>query len=313
MLLQFCAKVSRNGFAATAVMLVGYVMLSSSVAAATFFSATTTESSLTTAPDGGLFGSVDNISNGSGLPGGVAGLTDATISIIQHSLGFNANNQVVRDGGTTAADFTFNFDTPTDIDRLHLWNFTQDDVLSNRGINEYDIFVNGSATASFSGSFAEADNDTPNHVAQVLEFGVGGLTGVTSLRLDATSNHGGNAIGLDEVVFSVGEILEFPVGDVTLDGNVDSDDFERLSQFMLQDVLAVDDPNNPNMYSGRQQGDLNGSGRVDLVDFGIFKDDPTRVAGSIFGEITAVPEPSTLLLLGISSILISSLRRSSSH
>lgn len=270
-----------------------------SAAQSIYFSAdATTSTQSNSTPDSGLTGSfntsLENISNLSGLS---ESPMDSNIDIIRHETGFDSDIQFVDASqggvttGATTGNFVFDFLSSQTITDVLVWNYTQGSTLSNRGVGDYTIEVDtGSGLSQIaSGSLLQANVN--QHNAQVID--IPDQVGVTQLVLTAVTNLGGDSLGLDEVLFRDGtNIQTFPPGDVTLDGVVDSADFARIGEFMLNDVLAVDDPGNPMGYSSREQGDLNGDGRIDLSDFGIFKDDPSRSAALKAGSAT-VPEPAT--------------------
>jgi hypothetical protein len=88
-------------------------------------------------------------------------------------------------------------------------------------------------------------------------------------------------------------------GDVDDDGDVDVDDFELIrANFFGIDV-------------GRSQGDLNQDGIVDLVDFGEWKDNYPSPSDGFLGQLVGgVPEPGSLVLLGIGGAIVAAGRAS---
>lgn len=287
----------------------------SSGAQSIYFSADlTTSTQSNSTPDPGLTGtfgtSLDNLSNLSGLS---EPPTDSNIDILRHDTGFDSDIQFVDasngaiSSGATTGNFVFDFLSPMTITDVLIWNYTQGSTLSNRGVGDYTIEVDTGSGLSQIASGTLLQANVNEHRAQVID--IPNQTGVTQLVLTAVSNLGGNALGLDEVLFRDGTNLQtFPPGDVTLDGLVNSADFNRIGQFMLNDVLPVDDPNNPMGFTSREQGDLNGDGRVDLFDFGIFKDDPNRVSPLTNGFQT-VPEPTSMLTAGLAALASLAFRR----
>ncbi len=85
----------------------------------------------------------------------------------------------------------------------------------------------------------------------------------------------------------------FERSDFNFDGSIDALDWPTLRDNLLSDVSGL---SNPLAY---QQGDLNGDGSNNLVDFGIFKADFDAVngVGSLNALIASVPEPSSMVLL----------------
>ncbi|NQT36550.1 MAG: PEP-CTERM sorting domain-containing protein [Planctomycetes bacterium] len=156
-------------------------------------------SSATMSP-GPNYGSMNNVINGNGLNGSV---NDSNYWSVTHQLGFNAGIQAVRDGGVTSAVFDFNFATPATFDELLIWNYTQSG-LTNRGINAFTVEVDtgsgfGGALTTVPTNINAAPYDMATHVAQAVNIGL--QSNVQALRLSAGTVHGGNAIGLDEVMF----------------------------------------------------------------------------------------------------------------
>ncbi len=167
-----------------------------------------------TPTDGAEFGSsFDNIINGNGLnPAGVV-LDETNVLTTTHASGrFVGANTVVRDNAgsdSIIADFLFN--TAQDLDRIFVWNYTQP-PLNNRGVQNFEIFINGSTTPFQTGALASADPN--NHVAQQITLDSTAV-GVTSLRFSGLNNFGGNAIGIDEVRFGTPAAIPEP-GSLTL-------------------------------------------------------------------------------------------------
>jgi hypothetical protein len=79
---------------------------------------------------------------------------------------------------------------------------------------------------------------------------------------------------------------QFTPGDFNGDGNVDGMDFTILSNNLGG---HLDGP------VGRENGDMNFDGRVDLDDFGLFKGLPA--GGAAIGQGQAIPEPSSIVLV----------------
>lgn len=166
-----------------------------------------------------------NIIDGSGFAAGQnpAGSTldSAVAAAIGHRTGFTDVNttdgffSTVATSGAGNFDFTFN--APVDIDSLLIWNYSQAHPTANfsdRGIATFNILADtGSGFTAVGGlrSINEASDGAPGansatHTAQ--EIAGLGLTGVTALRFDVVTNHGGNVTGLDEVVFGVNAVPE---------------------------------------------------------------------------------------------------------
>ncbi len=142
--------------------------------------------------------SLRHLVNGSGLSGPV---TDVNYGSVTHALGWNAGIQWVDVGPTSAAHITFGFNRPKNLDQVLIWNYTQSD-LTNRGISTFDIQVDtgsGFSTVASGASVGAAPYVAANHKPQVIDIGT--QTGVQQIRFANVTNHGGNAIGLDEVWF----------------------------------------------------------------------------------------------------------------
>ncbi len=291
-------------------ILAGLALVAPVAAQSVYFGADTISS--TNPPIVPGFGSTfEGISNFSGLGGPNMSIVpdDINFSTLVHNTDFVVRSDKLVDDQTTSGNWVFDFNTPSVVTDILVWNYTQSVAsLTNRGVNSYTIEVDtGSGLTQIASGNLDPANYS-NHVAQIVD--IPDQTGVTQLVLNALSVHGGNAIGIDEVVFrdNTNQIV-IPPGDVTLDTLVNSDDFDRLSEFMLQEVLAVDDPGNPMGYTAREQGDLDLNGVIDLADFGIFKDDPARTFPLFVGEFANVPEPTAAGLLAMGLLLLAGGRR----
>lgn len=102
--------------------------------------------------------------------------------------------------------------------------------------------------------------------------------------------------------FKVMPFIAPPLGcDVNGNGACNSTDFATIRDNLFQAGV-------------REDGDLNGDGMIDFADYRLFKDDPLRVTGFDPPAATAVPEPTSVALVGICSMLGAGLvRRSSSR
>lgn len=154
-----------------------------------------------TGPSGAYVGtSVDHVINGNGLSRPIAQLADSNWATTTHSTGFKNTDQVVWVQRTNAT-LEFSFRSPRTISHLLVWNYTQGAL--GRGAREITVSLDtGSGFGSspdLTHSLAQAN--LANHVPQRLALPAT-RSGVVGIRLDLLSNHGGNAIGMDEVVFS---------------------------------------------------------------------------------------------------------------
>lgn len=123
---------------------------------------------------------------------------------------------------------------------------------------------------------------------------------------------GDNALGdvADRPILTIdvpGSTLQ-PLGDVTGDFLVNSADFDVITQNMFTDVDLS------SAQTPREQGDLNNDGRIDVLDYRIYKDDPAlnffgAGAATAFDSIST-PEPQSVIALCIGLMLSTSLYRS---
>jgi|GEM_PF-5460474 len=129
------------------------------------------------------------------------------------------------------------------------------------------------------------------------------LTGATSYTIDTSvpdttpENDIGNITAIRVTRVCVADCVTVPPGDINGDFVTNSDDFDILTQNMFQDVVATEG------LTLRQQGDLDGDGTVGILDFRIYKNDPTLdfdAPSPLIAAVSAsnaVPEPASLALL----------------
>ena len=212
----------------------------------------------------------------------------------------------------------FDMGRPGTLDSLYLWNRAQI-CCADGGLNEFNVLVSNDRAAltdpnhsswstavsslnATSASDPSILNDNDSDL--VLSFGdtingetfaLGGASG-RYVQIDIVSNHGSGAgVGLAEVRFEF--TPDCTLGDVNCNGAVNSTDFDIISNAMFTQV------------ADREFGDLNNDFVVDIDDFRIFKDDPTRVVGFDAPPVSAVPEPHSILMLALGGLAVLSRHR----
>ena len=163
--------------------------------------------------------------------------------------------------------------------------------------NQYIAYVRDNATNTFGLMKAATGFTTPTTGA-----GAGSLA-LQRFGVGSSSNGHEGTMALDNVrvVSGVNFTGATPLipGDVTGDGFVMMDDFDIIRNNFRQTPRS------------RAQGDLTGDGLVSLVDFTQWKGAFSAGGGSIAGQdlsFLSVPEPSSLALIGLLSVMLAGRR-----
>jgi len=163
--------------------------------------------------------------------------------------------------------------------------------------NQYIAYVRDNATNTFALMKAATGYTTPTTGA-----GAGSLA-LQRFGVGSSSNGHEGTMALDNVrvvsgVSFTGATPLIP-GDVTGDGFVMMDDFDIIRNNFRQTPRS------------RAQGDLTGDGLVSLIDFTQWKGAFSAGGGSIAGQdlsFLSVPEPSSLALIGLLSVMLAGRR-----
>jgi len=233
--------------------------------------------SLVTSTDVDLFCSVTSgsLCNGSGSGG-----------LIMNNLNGNAPSNLI----DSESSGTLNMLEITDND-LNEWNefwITMENNGAVAGNIEVNVYRNGSTTpdtfqvtlAAFNNS-VYADEDNP-----FIEFGI-------------SDNAGFGSFDMDFLSYQLGVIA--PVAAPTEDADFDDDgDVDGADFLAWQRGLGL--PGN------NSQGDANGDGLVNAADLGIWQSNYAAAGGALVSS-SAVPEPTTALLLAVGALSMAGTNR----
>lgn len=155
------------------------------------------------------------------------------------------------------------------------------DPLNPTGILAMSPFVPAPATRDVWADFSLS------HTMQASDIASGGFLGILLVGYDQ-DNAGANWQVFYDNVRLEGPELVFQAGDVNLDGVVDEIDFGFVRDNFLRTNVT------------RSQGDLNSDNIVDFRDFQLVVND-FQGSGTLqlFAGNTSVPEPSSILLIGV--------------
>ena len=92
-----------------------------------------------------------------------------------------------------------------DLDSIYIWNANQSSA-TNRGVQQFDILVSTDDGANYtevlSNQLLAQSTGGGNALVSAQSFSLAGQNGVTHVQIRVDSNHGGNVVGLSEVMFT---------------------------------------------------------------------------------------------------------------
>lgn len=162
---------------------------------------------------------------------------------------------------------------------------------------DHEIYLNGALAGTNTndaigiidgGSFAlgqDPGNNARNFRGAVDDFAI--YTAVLTSGQISTIYNNGLGNGTTSTAANGGVVTDFMPGDVDRNGMVDAGDYATIRNAMNSAV------------SGRNQGDLNADGFVNLDDFAEWR---ANASGAVLASLGFVPEPSSLMLMGLAGL-----------
>lgn len=148
---------------------------------------------------------IDSTVDGSGLLGAGAILTQT------HQYADPSPNDFyyLSNSGVSNIEFTFVLDGATDVNGVHLWNYTNGSTGSgqNRAVSNFDLLFSTDGGLTYtttvaSGTFASFTKPTAGGVNLAVESRTfTSVAGVTHIKLNNFSNYGDSRLGLGEIRF----------------------------------------------------------------------------------------------------------------